>query len=297
MRRFLLLMGCLLGAMTASAQSRYMMMEGVVTTADGQVAYQQPHTTLAVDLAVEQEIVLAGPYARYALKYLGLRAPFSDKSTHRLVGASVALLDERVYEAKELPEATSESYRYAGAEDRFATLALDRQELLQPTEEQAAERAANRIFQLRRSRQDLITGEAGEHVFGEGLKAALEVIDAQEQALLELFLGKRLTKKSYQRFVLTPETEKKQYILCRFSEADGLLAADDLSGEIVLLDITPGSTPYVEPAPEKWTEVACCRVASPSECVVQSGGVVLGVERLPIFEFGQTVVVALPRKK
>lgn len=297
MKRLFLLTICLLGVSALVAQDRYLMMEGVVMDAQGRVTYQQPHTTLAVDLTVEQEVILAGPYARYALKFLGLRAPFSDKSAYRLISATTALLDESVYEAKPLASASSEEYSYAGEADRFPTLSVDRQELMQPSEEQAAEQAAKRIFQLRRHRQDLITGEAGEHVFGEGLKAALEALDAQEQALLELFLGKRVKRTMQQRFILTPASDKRQYILCRFSEADGILSADDLSGEIVLLEITPGKAPYVEPAPEKWTEVARCRVAAPSECSVQSGGVELGHQRLPIFEFGESVQVALPRKK
>ena len=51
--------------------------------------------------------------------------------------------------------------------------------------EDAAREAANTIFSLRRHRIELITGEAGENVFGEGLKAALAEIERLEQSYLE----------------------------------------------------------------------------------------------------------------
>ena len=85
--------------------------------------------------------------------------------------------------------------------------------------EDAAREAANTIFSLRRHRIELITGEAGENVFGEGLKAALAEIERLEQSYLELFLGKRVVTTETRRYVVYPQSDKKQYIVCRFSAA------------------------------------------------------------------------------
>ena len=190
MKRIFLVGSLLLSACMLSAQSRYVEIEGI-QECNGCMTYNLPHTALAVDLTVECETVKAGPYARYALKYLGLRAPFSDKTIHTLRGADVALFDENELVAAALPAGGSRTVSYGDEGGEFAVLPVDRTEIIQPSAEQAAQQAANRIFALRRSRLDLITGEAGENVFGEGLKAALAAIDSQEQALLELFLGKR----------------------------------------------------------------------------------------------------------
>ena len=158
--------------------------------------------------------------------------------------------------------------------------------------------AAERIFSLRRHRLELITGEAGEHVFGEGLNAALAEIDRQEQSCLELFLGKQVVSTETRRYVVYPQSDKKQYIVCRFSPAAGLLPENDLSGDIVLLQIEPsGALPASElEAGPKEREVVKCRVADPSACTVVAGGREYARSVLPVFEFGRTINVALPRK-
>ena len=59
-----------------SAQNPYIALQGVNETASG-VAIAQPRTILAVDVTVERDLTFTGPYARYAQKYLGVRAPTS----------------------------------------------------------------------------------------------------------------------------------------------------------------------------------------------------------------------------
>ena len=64
----------------------------------------------------------------------------------------------------------------------------------------AARNAAAAIFSLRKHRLDLISGEAGENVFGAGLPVALERLDRLEQEYLELFLGRRVVTTETRRF-------------------------------------------------------------------------------------------------
>lgn len=295
MKRLALLMLLLFAAPALSAQDGYLQVMGLVEGADGP-CYNLPQTTLAVDLEISCEEIEAGPYARYALKYLGLRAPFSDKRTYTISAASTALFEPNVPVATPPAAPTSETLEYMHPSRGFAELTPDRLEMSAPSAEEAARQAAVRIFQLRRSRLDLITGEAGENVFGAGLQAALEAIDAQEQALLELFLGRRTHSTVSHRFEVAPTSDNKQYILCRFSEQEGLLPSDDLSGEIVLLEIQPGEPITIEQAPPK-VEYIPFRVAAPSTCLVQSAGRELSRTILPIYAYGYTVNVAAPRKK
>lgn len=291
MKRFSILVLLLMSLSSLMAQSRYVLPEGLVA-GDGALHYTYPHSTLVVDLTLVEEQVMAGPYARYALKYLGLRAPFSDKTTYRLESASPALMSDEAYVApaeQAVEQVVESSYSRAGEE--FPALTADRTELVQLSAESAAEKAATRIFQLRRSRLDLITGAEGEHVFGEGLKVALEEIERQEQALLELFLGRKIVTRKSHRIELAPQGDKQQYILCRFSAAEGVLDSSDLSGEIVLLELLPGEPYAVKEAPEKAKSVVRCRVAAPTQCTVSCSGEKLGSRTLPLFEFGRTVLV------
>lgn len=53
--------------------------------AQGDVSYALSRTVLDFNVVVEQEVFQAGPYARYAQKYLGVAARLSDASTCRIV--------------------------------------------------------------------------------------------------------------------------------------------------------------------------------------------------------------------
>ena len=283
--KFRLLAFALLLSGGVSAQNPYISLQGANETAGG-LTVAQPRTILAVDLTVEHDVTLSGPYARYAQKYLGVRAPLTDKTVWSVTGAQIALLDGDTYLNAAAPAPAS------------TRLQPDKTDMTTPALEDAARTAAAQIFSLRRHRIELVTGEAGENVFGEGLKAALEEIDRLEQSYLELFLGKRIVSTETRRYVVCPQADKKQYIVCRFSPAAGLLPDTDLSGDIVLLQIEPSGVAKSDlEAGPKETQVVACRVADPSTCIVVSGGREYARAVLPVFEFGRTINVALPRRK
>lgn len=281
-----------------TAQNPYIAVQGAVQSETG-IVVSQPRTVLGVDVTVRCEKILCGPYARYAQKFLGVLAPLTDKTIWSVEGASVALLDERAaLEAPELEAPRSETMAYAVSDEGFARIQADKMDVNVLALEDAARSAASAIFSLRRHRTDLVTGEAGENVFGEGLQAALAEIARLEQSYLELFLGKRIVTTRTQRRVVYPDAEKRQYIVARFSEAAGLLPESDLSGDMVLLRIEPSGTASagIEADP-KVREVVACRVADPSTCTVICGGREYARAVLPLFEFGRTVNVPLIRAR
>ena len=165
----------------AAAQNPYIALQGANETADG-IVVSQPRTVLAVDVTVEKDVTLSGPYARYAQKFLGVRAPLTDKTGWAVTGAAVALLDAKAcLDAPAPAEPSRRIITYAAAEDEFARLQADKNDMTVLALEDAAREAANTIFSLRKHRLELITGEAGENVFGEGLKSALAEIERLEQ--------------------------------------------------------------------------------------------------------------------
>ena len=228
-----------------------------------------------------------------------MRAPLADKTTWNITGAQIALLDfGTCLDAGAPAPASTRIFNHAASDEEFARLQPDKTDMTTPALEDAARAAADRIFSLRRHRIELITGEAGENVFGEGLKAALAEIDRMEQSYLELFLGKRIVSTETRRYVVYPQADKKQYIVCRFSAAAGLLPESDLSGDMVLLQIEPsGNTATAVEASAKESNTVTCRVADPSVCTVIAGGREYARAVLPLFEFGRTINVALPRRK
>lgn len=301
MKRIFMACVLLLAASGVAAQSSHMARTGVYEE-NGRLVVADPRTTIAVDLTVQKETVLCGPYARYAQKYLGVRAPLTDKTDYAVEGASVALCDDPMASltAGEVARPVSETSSHSRPAREFARLQPDKTSVETLPLEDAAREAANTIFSLRRHRLELITGEAGENVFGAGLGAALEEIGRLEQSYLELFLGKRIVDTHTARFVVFPEENKKQYVLCRFSPDGGILPETDLSGDMVMLRIEPsgdtGTSSYEE-AKRDTKNYETFRLADPAECIVLYGSNVLAKSVLPVYEFGRTVKIALPRKR
>ena len=299
MKTRIIIAAALLLAGTASAQNYTMRQADVCESADG-VVLPDLTTTVAVDVTVTTERVVAGPYARYAQKYLGVRAPLSDKTTHEISSASVALLgNEPAYPvAGPLPAKREYSEGYDGSATEFAKILPDRMSAANVDTENAARAAANEIFKLRRQRLDLITGETGENVFGAGLKDALAELHALEDAYTALFLGKHSVTTETRRYTVNPTAERTSYILCRFSVQAGLLPAGDLSGDVVLLQIRATGEPAVRglrqaTAKERAVKM---RVADNSVCTVVVNSDEIAQSVLPLFAFGKDIDVAVPRR-
>lgn len=299
MKRLLLWVVMLFSATTLTAQNNpYIALVGVVDTADG-IALSAPTTTLTVDIEAECERTICGPYARYAQKLLGVRAPLTDKTEWRVKRAAIGLADASSFVQQPFEPSPTTTISYADAKEDFALIQPDKSSTSATTLEDAALMAANTIFSLRRHRTELITGEAGENVFGEGLKSALEEIARQEQALLELFLGKRTVSREVRRYHLSPESAKQQYVVCRLSAVDGLVPSSDLTGDMVVLQITPSET-VESPVPEasvKETATVSALVANRAACSIQVRGEELTREVLPLFQFGRMVQLAQPKRR
>lgn len=295
MKRFLISIAAIAATMSATAQSRQILRTGAYQQ-NGTVVVVEPESTITVDLKVERIETIVGPYARYAQKYLGVRAPLSDKVSWSIVGANIGLANNAAYLAP-ATVAPAESYAESqfGTLREFARLPLDRTDARALTADEAAAEAAAAIFSLRKHRIDLITGEAGENVFGAGLESALKAIDAYETAYLELFLGKRVVTVETLRLTVHPSSDKFGYVVGRFSEKDGLVPSTDLSGEMLMLRIEPSgdtSLNYVKEATGREKSTVECRVADLSTCILSCGTEQIASTVLPIFEFGRTVLVA-----
>lgn len=263
---------------------------------NGQTVVGTAETVLAVDITVSCEKVVSGPYARYAQRYLGLRAALSDKTVYTITDASIALMPgERYPVAGPIAPATARVESYAAHDAEFARLPIDRFYMDEQDLQSAAANAAAMIFSIRKHRLDLINGEAGENVFGAGLPAALDRLDRMEQELLEMFIGRRMVTTETQRFRVVPAEGKYQQIICRFSPDAGLLPTDDLTGDLVLVQYEPQNPALDEPGVKAGSNTASYRIASMTRCSVIAAGQERDAEVLPVFQFGQTV--ALPQAK
>ena len=287
-RVFGILMLTLLTMASASAQnSIYKAVVGAHKDAAGNIVVSDPSTTLAVDLVFETEQVVVGPYAKYAQKYLETRGALVDKSTTSLKSAKLAVVTDNALAAGTVAEPTTTISSYLGSENEFPKISPDRTSSSAMSLDDAAAQAAQAIFTIRKNRMDLISGEAGENVFGGGLKDALEALDAKEQAYLELFLGKKVTTTYTQRVIVPIVAGVNEYVIARTTSGK----PEDIKLVLTPSEATPKFSTLSEVDPRDKTAIAV-RIANIATCAVKVGNNVVGSASLPIFELGRTAYVA-----
>lgn len=288
MRRLMLLIAVLVASacmVEASAQQVVKKRTGVFIE-DGNVVVAEATTTLTIKLVIEHEEFTAGPYARYAQKFFGTRAMLVDKSSYSIVDADVAVKGEFDHGFEVMDETTS-------LDESTLPLQIDRLSSAEMTAENAARDAAETVFRLRNARLDLITGEQGDGTFGAGLQSALEQIDRLEKAYLELFYGVQRVTRIVEYVDMPVSASQTTAVVARFSTERGMVAINDLSGDIVLVDIKPSDMTY--PASDEKGKVAY-RYANNAEVCVGLSNVVLVSRILPIYEFGETVMYNKPAR-
>ena len=101
-----------------------------------------------------------------------------------------------------------------------------------------AELAAQRIYELRQSRSDLITGQADQMPpDGKAMQIVIDEIAAQEAALTAMFVGTTQTETAVNTITYTPGDDVSRKVLARVSAIGGIVDASDLSGDPVTLSL------------------------------------------------------------
>ena len=284
---FTILLAAVFVSLACDASAQQVVKQRIGTYKEsGNVVVSEATTTLVVDLTVECEEFEAGVYARYAQKYFGKRASLVSRMSYTLVGGDVAVLDAPSYYAAPANIVT-ESLVTAGDKVMVDRLAAD-----ELTQEEAAKRAAERIFELRAARQDILLGEYGDGVYGAGLEAALREIERLENEYLKLFYGTRTVTTTTHRYTMPVSADMPNNVIARFNSEEGLLAKDNVAGDIVMVSVTPSEMSY--PASNPKGTVAY-RYANNANVTVSFAQEVLARRVLPIFEFGETVYFVMPK--
>lgn len=102
-----------------------------------------------------------------------------------------------------------------------------------------AELAASALFGIRQTRADLISGQADQMPpDGKSLQLMLDNLEAQEKALMAMFVGTTSTRTQVETYTVDPDGDISNLILARISAVDGIVSASDLSGAPVYLNLS-----------------------------------------------------------
>ncbi|MFI3305061.1 MAG: DUF4831 family protein [Rikenellaceae bacterium] len=251
-------------------------------------------STLVVNIEVECERTEVGIYARYAQKLFGVRAPLVEKENYTILSADLALAPNDFYVA------TNDMMQGDSSEQLSTTttpLPIDLKSSDLLSGEEAAEEAANAIFEIRQLRRDLIAGELGEGFYGAGLTASLDRLQWEEEQYAELFFGRTIRSRSTHTQFVALDGTTPRYIVGRFSDKSGLCDATDLAAEPIILQLTPCEPREIAvPAIEEKSTIVKFWVENSAVCELFFGSKSLSNKKIPLTEFGQEVLYPINAK-
>lgn len=236
--------------------------------------YTLPTTVVDITVETEKTVKTPGEFFRYAKKYLGLE-PITE-SSHAYTLKSVIAYPRAVADTAEryLVQFKTGATPFIVVNENNFPLAVNTEKIVtiktpeipvakeakptilqSPAAKQAitaemlqsissakrAELAAARIFELRQSRSEIISGTAENMPSdGQAMKLALDNLAAQEAALTAMFIGTTQTSTQVSSFTITPPTDINadwDCVIARLSTLDGIVDADDLTGAPIRLSL------------------------------------------------------------
>ena len=198
-----------------------------------------------------------------------------------------------------LTSTTTTLYKTVNTAEGFQRVAVSQSQVVEKSLEKKAQETANTIFDLRRSRLQIITGDTDATYSGEAMQAAISEITRLEQEYMSLFYGTSTTSVQTMNFDVVPtvsnsSSKQQMYVAFRLSETEGLLPANDVSGRPIVLELAFDKAPSVSTAGVASAKLipsstVYYRVPAVATARIMDGSQMLLQTRIPVYQFGQTV--------
>lgn len=293
------------------------------------LVYTLPKTAIDITVETETTVKARGEFANYARMRLGIDNAVTEPSTRVTVksitigtrgvpdsdnrwiaqfkpGSTVSiLLDEGGIplainadavdgaQPRELPKAVPMP---VSPLDKPVAQQVLTQEMIRSTSlSKKAELAAQRIYELREQRNELISGNVDNMpADGASLKVALDALAEQEEALTAMFAGTTLTGTQVSTFSFVPSShEVADSVVARISPVDGITDSDDLRGiplTVSIRVISRGELPVNDKGEAKKFPKGgvAYNIPGAAEITVSYGGKVMGTKTVDLAQLGTT---------
>lgn len=276
----LITIACLLFSLPLMAQTKVVKKNAVKANNFG-ITYSLPKTQLIVDTEVTKVTCKAGPYYKYAEKYLGVKDAVTEDKVYYELG-KISLINKGVPDADntyivEFKSGTVAPYAYLTEDGLLCSInaeytpkesaleiikktgqsqakvtdasVFSEELLMAGSTAKQAEVAAKQIYRIRESRMNILTGDADNlPPDGEAMKLVIQQLEEQEKALTNLFTGILTKETSHYEVSITPYDNLEKEVLFRFSKLMGIVDADDLGGIPVYMNLKATErAPLLEP--------------------------------------------------
>lgn len=276
----LITIACLLFSLPLMAQTKVVKKNAVKANNFG-ITYSLPKTQLVVDAEVTKVTCKAGPYYKYAEKYLGVKDAITEDKVYYELG-KVSLANKGIPDPDntyivEFKSGTVAPYAYLTEDGLLCSInaeytpddsalettkkdvkapakvtdasVFSEELLMAGSTARQAEVAAKQIYRIRESRLNILTGDADNlPPDGEAMKLVIQQLEEQEKALSNLFTGILTKETSHYEVDITPYDNLDREVLFRFSRLMGIVDADDLGGVPVYMNLKATErAPMLEP--------------------------------------------------
>lgn len=264
----LITIACLLFSLPILAQTKVVKKNAVKANNFG-ITYSLPKTQLTVDAEVTKVTCKAGPYYKYAEKYLGVKDAIAEDRVYYELGkislANYGIPDPDNTYIVDFKGGTVAPYAYLTQEGLLCSInaeytpeesdletskknetpakatdasVFSEELLMAGSTARQAEVAAKQIYRIRESRLNILTGDADNlPPDGEAMKLVIQQLEEQEKALTNLFTGILTKETTHYDVNITPYDNLDKEVLFRFSNLMGIVDADDLGGVPVYMDL------------------------------------------------------------
>lgn len=276
----LITIACLLFSLPLLAQTKVVKKNAVKANNFG-ITYSLPKTQLVVDAEVTKVTCKAGPYYKYAEKYLGVKDAVTEDKVYYELG-KISLVNKGIPDPDntyivEFKSGTVAPYAYLTEDGLLCSInaeytpeespletikksgqgpakvtdasVFSEELLMAGSTARQAEVAAKQIYRIRESRLNILTGDADNlPPDGEAMKLVIQQLEEQEKALTNLFTGILTKETSHYEVNITPYDNLEKEVLFRFSNLMGIVDADDLGGVPVYMNLkATDRAPVLEP--------------------------------------------------
>ena len=134
-------------------------------------------------------------------------------------------------------------YKTILTDTAFVRIPVLQRNVMSKTTETQAQEAAQQIFNIRKTRLDILTGNTDYHPDGAALKLVFQTLDQQEEQLLSLFNGAKIDSRQVMTYSVLPEKAATTDDLFYFSEKAGIVNKNVVGAKPVWYEIGKASAP------------------------------------------------------
>lgn len=153
-----------------------------------------------------------------------------------------------------------------------------------------AELVAQEILDIRDSKNTIRRGQAESMPKdGASLRIVLDDLDAQEEALMQMFVGYTDTTVVYKRYAICPSGNVDKECLFRFSKKLGFVDRDDLSGEPYYINLTDKKSvplPTEKEAAKRKINGVVYNIPGSAKVMISTMKNIIYEKEIPVAQFG-----------